>query len=239
MEGMLDHKALHKVSYGLYIVSSHLGDKLNGCIVNTLCQVSSRPPCVSVCINKKNLTSEYIAESGVFAISVLAESTPLKFIGIFGFNSGRNFDKLSKVRYRKGMTGCPVVTEHALSVFEAEVIDSVDTGTHTIYIGKLVSAEVLRPGRALTYEYYRVNLRGKTPKHAPTYVEEQKRAKGKTEERSGGMKKYVCDVCGYVYDPAVGDPDNGIDPGTPFEKLPDDWVCPVCGAGKDQFSPEN
>ena len=52
------------------------------------------------------------------------------------------------------------------------------------------------------------------------------------------MGKYVCSVCGYVYDPALGDPENGVTAGTPFEDLPDDWVCPVCGAGKDQFEPE-
>ncbi len=52
------------------------------------------------------------------------------------------------------------------------------------------------------------------------------------------MKRYVCTICGYVYDPANGDPDNGINPGTPFESLPDDWSCPVCGAGKDMFEPE-
>jgi rubredoxin len=52
------------------------------------------------------------------------------------------------------------------------------------------------------------------------------------------MDKYVCSVCGYVYDPAEGDPDGGIAPGTPFEELPDDWVCPVCGASKDQFEKE-
>ena len=51
------------------------------------------------------------------------------------------------------------------------------------------------------------------------------------------MQKYECSVCGYVYDPEDGDPDNGVDPGTPFEDLPDDWVCPVCGATKDQFEP--
>jgi rubredoxin len=59
-----------------------------------------------------------------------------------------------------------------------------------------------------------------------------------TEEGRRIMKRYVCGVCGYVYDPAVGDPDAGIEPGVPFEKLPEDWVCPVCGAGKDEFAPE-
>jgi rubredoxin len=52
------------------------------------------------------------------------------------------------------------------------------------------------------------------------------------------MKKYVCGICGYVYDPAIGDPDTGLAPGIPFEDLPDDWECPICGAAKDQFSPE-
>ena len=50
------------------------------------------------------------------------------------------------------------------------------------------------------------------------------------------MDKYVCDVCGYIYDPAVGDPDDGIEPGTAFEDLPEDWLCPLCGVGKDEFS---
>jgi len=60
-----------------------------------------------------------------------------------------------------------------------------------------------------------------------------------TKQKKGKniMKKYVCDVCGWVYDPAVGDPDNGIAPGTAFEDIPDDWVCPLCGVGKDEFSP--
>lgn len=58
-----------------------------------------------------------------------------------------------------------------------------------------------------------------------------------SEKESATMKKYVCDVCGYVYDPAKGDPDNGVQPGTAFEDLPADWVCPECGAGKDEFSP--
>ena len=56
--------------------------------------------------------------------------------------------------------------------------------------------------------------------------------------RKDCIMKYVCDVCGYIYDPAVGDPDNGIDAGTAFEALPEDWVCPLCGVGKEDFSPE-
>ena len=64
------------------------------------------------------------------------------------------------------------------------------------------------------------------------------RAERKSLASEVEMKKYICDVCGYVYDPAEGDPDNGVAAGTPFEKLLNNWACPVCGAGKDQFSPE-
>jgi rubredoxin len=59
----------------------------------------------------------------------------------------------------------------------------------------------------------------------------------KNKEKEYNMKKYSCDTCGYVYDPAVGDPDGGIQPGTAFEDIPADWVCPACGVGKDMFSP--
>jgi flavin reductase (DIM6/NTAB) family NADH-FMN oxidoreductase RutF/rubredoxin len=235
----LDLRALFKVTYGLYIVSSHHEGRATGLIANTVCQVTAEPPRISVCIHKENLTHEYIVKSGVFAVTVLDEGTPLKFIGIFGFNSGRKIDKLAKVCSRPGKLGCPVVTENAIAVFEAKVINSVDVGTHTIFIADVVSAETVKAGRPLTYDYYRENLRGKTPKYAPTYMPGNQGGKLPVGEKGGAMKKYVCDVCGYVYDPAEGDPDNGVPAGTPFEKLPAGWVCPVCGAGKDQFSPES
>lgn len=73
--------------------------------------------------------------------------------------------------------------------------------------------------------------RGTAPKTAPTYIKEEKKIMEK-------QPSYKCTVCGYIYDPEVGDPDSGIKPGTPFEEIPDDWVCPVCGVGKDQFEQE-
>jgi rubredoxin len=87
----------------------------------------------------------------------------------------------------------------------------------------------------MTYEYYHEIKGGKSPKNAPTYIGELKENK-KMEVKN--MDKYVCDVCGYVYDPEKGDPNNNIKAGTKFEDLPDNWVCPVCGAGKDSFSKE-
>lgn len=238
MDERLDLTALFTVTYGLYIVSSCEGNRSTGLIANTVCQVTAEPPRVSVCIHKENLTHEFITKSGVFGVTVLEEATPLKFLGIFGFNSGRKIDKLGMVCSRPGTTGCPMVTEHALTVFEAKVVSTLDVGTHTIFVGDVIHAERMKKGPPLTYTYYRENLRGKTPRYAPTYMPPTVTVAPEAETKGGAMKKYICEVCGYVYDPAEGDPDNGVAPGTPFEKIPESWVCPVCGAGKDQFSPE-
>ncbi|HBZ54174.1 MAG TPA: flavin reductase [Syntrophobacteraceae bacterium] len=169
MSPQLDRKAFRDLSYGLYIVSSHDGERLNGQIINTAIQVTSDPPRVAVIINKNNLTHEFIAKSKVFAVSVLDDTATLKFIGLFGFRSGRDIDKLAQAGHKLGLTGCPLVTEHALSVLEAQVINDIDLGTHTIFIGDTVSSEVITTGRPLTYQFYHENLKGKSPPAAPTF----------------------------------------------------------------------
>lgn len=93
----------------------------------------------------------------------------MTFLGPFGFKSGRDIDKLSKVAFKNGITGCPLITEYALSVLEAEVIDQVDLGSHTVFIGNVVSSEVLKQGTPITYQYYHEVLKGKSPPNAPTY----------------------------------------------------------------------
>ena len=128
-------KALHKLSYGLYIVTSLKGDRFNGQVANTVFQITSEPPAVAVSINKNNLTWEFIKESGVFAVSVLCQDTPLSFIGDFGFKSGRDVDELKGVTYRVGQTKAPVVTDNAVSYLEAKVVKEMDVGTHTIFVG--------------------------------------------------------------------------------------------------------
>lgn len=228
----MDLKALYKLTYGLYVVTSKSKDnKLNGQIANTLIQVTSDPPRVSVTINKKNLTHEYIEESGVFVASILSKETPLKFIGHFGFKSGRDIDKFKDLPYKIGSTGAPIVEENALGFVESKVYKKLDVGTHTIFVGDIVDCKRLKEGEPMTYSYYHEIKGGKTPKTAPSYIKEGKRK----EVRK--VKKYVCTVCGYIYDPEKGDPDGGIKPGTPFEDIPDDWVCPVCGAEKIMFEP--
>jgi ferric-chelate reductase [NAD(P)H] len=170
MSPEVDRRVFGDLSYGLYIVSSRDGDRLNGQIVNTVIQVTSDPPRVAVIINKENLTHDYIVKSKVFGVSVLGESTPMKFLGPFGFRSGRDMDKFKAVEFKRGITGCPLVTEHAISLLEAEVFDQIDLGTHTIFVGNAVNSEVLSSDQPLTYHYYRNFLKGKSPPKAPTYT---------------------------------------------------------------------
>jgi len=162
-------KALHQISYGLYVVCSKKGGRINGQTCNTVIQVSSEPLIISVCINKGNLTHEFIEDSGVFTASILSQDTPLSFIGRFGFKSGREVDKFDGVNYKLDQTQAPLVLDHTLAYLEAKVINAVDVGTHTIFIGELVGAEIIQEGEPMTYAYYHQVKRGTTPKTAPSY----------------------------------------------------------------------
>lgn len=237
---MMDAKIFHKVSYGLYVIGSTKDGAFNGQVANTFFQISAEPATVAISINKNNLTNEFIKASKVFSVSILPKSVPINFIGHFGFKSGRDMDKYQSLSYKKGVTGAPVLLENTVGYLEAEVISSLDVETHTIFIGKVIEAEVLSQEDPMTYAYYHQVKRGSVPPAAPTYIKEEKNNETNFEEKKeeNSVKKYVCSVCGYVYDPAQGDPDSGVAPGTAFEDIPEDWVCPVCGVGKDQFEVE-
>ena len=223
------YKALSKISYGIYVVSSKKGNEINGQIVNSLFGIVPNPPTVAVSINKENLTHEYIQKSRVFSVSILLEDTPMSFIGRFGLKSGRDIKKFDGVRYKIEKTQAPILLDNSIAYLEAKVTKEVDVGSHMLFIGEVVDAEILRDDEPMTYHYYQMVKQGKTPKNAATYYRVDK---NKDVQK---MDTYQCKVCGYVYDPAKGDPDSSIAPGTQFEDLPDDWVCPVCGVGKEEF----
>ncbi len=228
----MNPKALHNISYGLYIICSKNVEKINGQIANALFQVTSEPPAIAVSINKKNLTHEFIEKSKVFTVSVLSEKTPMKLIGTFGFKSGTDIEKFEGINYKIGKTKVPIVLDNTLACIEAKMINRIDVGTHTIFIGRVEDAEILTEDKPMTYEYYHKVKGGFSPKTAPTYSSVVDKEIKKEEEK---MEKYVCTICGYVYDPEKGDPDGGIAPGTKFEDIPDGWVCPLCGASKSDF----
>ena len=230
MDASINPKALWDISYGLYGVASAVDGRLNGQIVNTIFQVTGDPPRVAVSLNKLNLTHEYVAQSGVLAVTTLEEQVSMNLIGLFGFKSGREVDKLAQADYTLGANGCPIVGEGALSVMEGRVVGSVDAGTHTVFIVELTRAEVLKQGSPLTYAYYQTVKKGHASKNAPTF-------KGVPEPpQAAPAGRYECPTCGYEYNPADGDPDADIAPGTAFADLPDDWCCPICGAAKAEFT---
>lgn len=166
-------KALHKISFGLYVITSRKGDRFNGQIANTVFQVTSEPPTIAVSINQHNLTWEFIKSSKVFTASILRQDTPLTFIGHFGFKSGRDTDKFEGINYKVGETGAPVVLDNTVAYLEARVTQEMNVGTHTIFIGELVNADVISDEASMTYDYYHQVKRGVTPKAAATYVEEK------------------------------------------------------------------
>jgi flavin reductase (DIM6/NTAB) family NADH-FMN oxidoreductase RutF/rubredoxin len=223
----MDKAAFYKLSYGLYVVSSRKDDLFNGQIANTVFQVASEPPTIAVGINKQNLTHEYIHASKKFAVSVLSKLAPMQLIGLLGFKCGRDIKKFENLNIRLGKTGVPIVLDHTIAYIEAEVVNEMDCGSHTIFVGQVRDCGILNADEEpMTYAYYHEVKRGKSPKTAPTY---------QAPDIVEGEDRYTCSVCGYVYDPEKGDPDSGIKPGTKFTDLSADWTCPICGADKSKF----
>ncbi len=169
----MNRKALHKISYGLYVIcSKNNKGKNNGQIANAVFQVTAEPATIAVSINKKNYTHEFISRSKSLTISVLSEETPMKFIGTFGFKCGRDIDKFEGINFKIGKTKIPIITDYCVSFLEVKVFDDIDVGTHTIFIGELLDADFISDKTPMTYEYYHKIKGGFSPKTAPTYYKE-------------------------------------------------------------------
>lgn len=219
---MIDYDALLKISYGVYAVCSGNSKKGNGFISNSIMQITSDPVQVAVTCNKKNYSAEIIADSGMLAISVLPQNVSSDVISIFGYKSGREIDKLKKFNVRYGINDVPVLLSDAIATLECKVKETIDVGTHLIFLCEVLEANLLDSELdPITYDYYRKVKKGVSPANAPTYINPLK--KQKIMEST----KYRCPICGYEYDDSEHD--------IPFEALDDDWVCPVCGATKDMF----
>lgn len=210
----MNTKAFRNFSYGVYVVSVWDNGRPTGCTANSAMQITSSPATIAVSINKDNYTNSCIKELKKFAVSILGENSAPSIIGTFGFQSGKDADKFDGVDYSV-KEYMPVLND-ACAYVTCEVIDTMETDTHTVFLGKVTDADVLSDDTPMTYAYYHNVIKGKSPKNAPTYIPEEQTASG---------DKYVCDVCGYVYDGDV-----------PFDELPDDWVCPVCKQPKSKFS---
>ena len=212
-------EVLFSLSYGMYAIGVKDEKKPSACIVNTVFQVTNTPNMVAVSMNHNNYSHECIRTTGIFTVSVLSEDTPGTVIGALGFNSGRDTDKLSNIRHRVLAEGVPVIKENSCCWFLCKVVTSVETPTHTVFIGEVIAGSDKTRGVPMTYDYYHKVIKGSAPRNAPTY-----RAAPPVDDGNDG-EEWVCTVCGYVYS----------DPDVPFEELPADWVCPICGMPKTAF----
>ncbi|MFA9378977.1 MAG: flavin reductase [Lachnotalea sp.] len=217
----MNMNAFFNMSYGVYIISTWDGERPTGCTANCAMQITADPATIAISISHDNFTNQCIEQSGKFAISILGEKSDPSIIGTFGFQSGKDMNKFDSVQYdiRADM---PIVSE-GCAYITCEVIDKMETDTHTVFLGKALDADVLGKDNVMTYDYYHKVIKGKSSKNAPTYVEENSTVNNITEENIG--EKYICSVCKYEY---VGD--------IPFEELPDDYICPVCKKPKSFFN---
>jgi flavin reductase (DIM6/NTAB) family NADH-FMN oxidoreductase RutF/rubredoxin len=226
---MIDFEALFRISYGLYIVTSGERERGNGFISNTVFQVTAEPPRFAACCNKDNFTAGFITRTGAFAVSVLDSEASPDLFGRFGFRSGRDLDKMEGMMLQYGETGVPVVMNDAIAFLECRVLQTVDVGTHLLFIGDLLNAKLVDASREpLTYLDYRRIRKGVAPKNAPTYVDKSKLVPVQSETP---LRKYRCLACGHIYDEAVE--------GVMFSELPPGWTCPSCGAEKEDFVETN
>ncbi|QEN05302.1 hypothetical protein EW093_11455 [Thiospirochaeta perfilievii] len=211
----MNNLAFHRLSYGIYVLTTQLDGKPFGCIINTAFQITSAPPRIAVSCNKDNYTHDKISNAKMFALSVLTEESSQDLIGTFGYNSGRDIDKFKSYEFTQGdKLSLPLFTDESIATFECKLVESLEVGTHTIFIGEVIDCNVLsNSSNEMTYKYFHEVRKAVAPKNAPTYIEVEK-----------NRDLYECSLCKYVYDEDV-----------PFDELPDDWVCPVCGATKDLF----
>lgn len=247
----MNYKAFHKLSYGLYIIASEFEGTRSGYIGNTAFQVTSSPPQIAISCHKNNDTHQIILKSGVFSLSVLRKEASTSLIGEFGFMASSEMDKFAKVKTEVHSTGAPVVLDSSLAWFDCRVVQTLDVGSHTLFVGEVAESQLLSDDEPLTYEYYREKYKMLAPRNAPTYIEKDKLTEEPSAKPSApqpdqtGMasadpddeEEYICAICGYVYRPDDGDLAAGIPPGTPFSELPEDYRCPICNAGKDYFKP--
>ena len=195
----MDKRAMYKLSYGLYVVTTKEGEHANGCIVNTAIQAASEPNQICVCVNKANYTNEMLLRTGVFNVSVISRAADFSLYQRFGFQSGRDVDKFADFNgYSVAVNGVPVITEGTNAFLSAKVTQTVDLGSHTMFIGEVTDMAVLSDEASADYAYYQENVKPKPE------------AVGKT---ASGETVWRCTICGYEY---VG------------EELPEDFICPLC-----------
>ena len=200
----MDNKAMYRLSYGLFVLTSKAGDRAGGCITNTAIQVASDPNQISFAVNKANYTHDLVMESRKANISVISEEASFDLFKHFGFQSGRDVDKFA------GFADCAVaangiyyITKGTNAYFSIDVKQTLDLGSHTLFIGVPTDMVVLSDAPSATYAYYQANIKP-APEAKPAAAE---------DKLPKGVHKWRCKICGYEYTGPV---------------LPEDFICPIC-----------
>lgn len=203
----MDKSALFSITYGLYLATVHIEGKDNGCIIDTVMQITDEPVQICIAINKNNLTHDMIMESRQFNICPISQNAPATLFAHFGYQSGHTVDKFKDLENVSYTQNCiPYVTHNTVACLSATVFEHKDFGTHTLFLAKVDDAIKLSSEPAVTYTYYQEKI-----KNAITNTTKKEKKKG-----------YICQVCGYIYE---GEP------------LPKDFICPVCKRGAEVFVP--
>lgn len=203
----MDSKAYEKLNYSLALLSAASGGKRQGCIINSLHQVTSAfPPKFTITVNRDNETYKAVAAAGSFSVTLLATDCPEAVVDQFGYKSGRVKDKFADYQTEIDGLGNPYIKEHMVSRIACKVTETVEIGKFVLFIAEAVEAEVLADGAALTLQDF-ANRGKAVPPTATVY---------RAMEGNG----FRCSVCGYVHE---------------SETLPGDFICPICHATADKF----
>lgn len=209
----MNKNVFHNFSYGVYLVSSLAEERPTGCIANSAMQITSTPATIAISINHDNFTNSCIRHSGQFAVSILSQKTSPDLIGQFGFQSGKDVNKFETIPFQT-KSGLPIPINCCGYVI-CKVVNTMETSTHTVFLGEVIDGDIMNNEVPMTYSYYHQVIKGKSPKTAPTYID---------EDSISSDKHWVCNVCGYIYDGT-----------TPFKELPDTYQCPICKVTKENF----
>lgn len=205
----MDKKAIYNLSYGVFMVSTKAGEVANGCITNTCIQVAGNPVRIAISVLNSNYTCDLIKESGIFAVSILDNDCTFETIKHFGFQSGRDVDKFGNITPSTDCNDVPYLGWQSCAVISGKVVEQHDLGTHTLFIAEVVDAKVLSDKEPITYAKYQNEIKPKN--NVASAKEDGKKIVG-----------WRCKICNYVYEGS---------------KLPEDYACPLCGHGADDFEP--
>lgn len=164
----MDLTVLYQVSYGMYVVGTQVDGRPVGCLINTVCQITSENPILSICINRNNYTFEAIQKAGRFSLSILSEQTNPNAIAMFGFASGRDKNKFEKFSHFV-KDGLPYLSENSCGYLTCEVLNTIDEETHVVIFARLVDTAYGEKLPPMTYSHYYNVIKGKASQNAPTY----------------------------------------------------------------------